>query len=325
MSIKVLDIIRGDKKVIAQALNLLENRKPEYHSQVKELMAQLTLSARQGRHVIGITGPPGVGKSTLLTHLIREYRSRGKTVGVISVDPSSKKSGGALLGDRARIAYDPNDEGLFIRSMAAGSHMGGLALRTRYCLSVFEVAYDIVILETVGVGQSETEIDNVAETIAFVVQPGSGDALQFMKAGIMEIPHVLVVNKADQKMLAVKARRDLKIAKAYSQSFLEGWELGIVMTSALEGWGHKELVDVFENHYIFMKDRNILQKKRKENHAYWIYMLLKERFGNFGIEALGGENEIFKKIYETNLASPLEYVEVFKRVIIENVPKIVNE
>ena len=324
MSIEILDIAGGNKKVIAQALNLLENRRPEYHGRIKELMAQLTLGARQGRHVIGITGPPGVGKSTLLTHLIREYRSRGKTVGVISVDPSSKKSGGALLGDRARIAYDPGDEGLFIRSMAAGSHMGGLALRTRYCLSVFEAVYDIVILETVGVGQSETEIDDLAETIAFVVQPGSGDALQFMKAGIMEIPHVLVVNKADQKMLAVKAQRDLRIAKAYSQSFLEGWELNIVMTSALEGWGHKKLVDVFENHYVFMKDRNILHEKRKKNHAYWIYMLLKERFGTFGIEVLGGENEIFKKIYETNLASPLEYIDVFKRVIMENIPRIID-
>jgi LAO/AO transport system kinase len=164
--------------------------------------------------VIGVTGPPGVGKSTLLSALLREWRRRGQSVAVLAVDPSSKRSGGALLGDRARIEHDPADRDIFIRSMAAGERLGGLAPATRAAAQALANAFDIVVIETVGVGQSETDVAEAADTVAVVVQPGSGDALQFLKAGIMEIPDVLVVTKADLGAVADRALHDLRAALA---------------------------------------------------------------------------------------------------------------
>src|SRR6185437_15914402 len=141
-----------------------------------------------GGHRVGLTGPPGVGKITLASALAAELRKRGHTVGVLAVDPSSRRSGGALLGDRARIDTEPGDQGLFVRSLATGGELGGLARAAPASVLVLAAAYDRVLVETVGVGQSETDIEHVVDTVVFVVQPGSGDALQFLKAGIMEIP-----------------------------------------------------------------------------------------------------------------------------------------
>lgn len=318
MSLGFGDVLRGEKRAIAGTLNLLEERRSSCFQRNKELIDRLSRNARSGRHVVGITGPPGVGKSTLVSRLVREYRSRGKTVGVIAVDPSSKRSGGALLGDRARITHDPDDEGLFIRSMATGSHMGGLAWRTRHCLTVFEAVYDVIIIETVGVGQSETEIDQVADTVAFIAQPGSGDVLQFIKAGIMEIPHVIVVNKSDQKALAARAQSDLMVARAYSQSALEGWELKIVMTSALEGWGQKELVDILEGHLGFLTERGILEKLRRQNRIEWVSALFKKRFGDFGLEVLGGEENVRSLIERSDILNPLESVDMLAEKVLRS-------
>lgn len=310
------NILSGDKRAIAGVLNLLEERGPSCFERNKELIGILGHHARTGRHVVGITGPPGSGKSTLMSRLISEYRARGKTVGVIAVDPSSRRSGGALLGDRARITHDSSDKGLFIRSMAAGSHLGGLAWKTRNCLTVFEAVYDVIILETVGVGQSETEVGQVADTVAFVAQPGSGDLLQFIKAGIMEIPHVIVVNKAEQKALAARARSDLMIAKAYSQSSLDGWELKIVMTSAMEGWGQQELVDLLEGHQRFLVEKGLMEELRHRNRIEWISMLFKERLGDYGLEVLGGEEAVRRLIAASDTTNPLDSLErLEKRVL----------
>ena len=175
-------------------------------------MAPGRLGGEAPGHVVGITGPPGAGKSTLLGALARTWRERGRTVGVLAVDPSSRRSGGALLGDRARIEADPADRGLFVRSMAAGERLGGLAPATRAAAQALAAAFDVVVVETVGVGQSETEVAEAADTVAVVVQPGSGDVLQFLKAGIMEVPDVLVVTKADLGAVADRAVRDLRAA-----------------------------------------------------------------------------------------------------------------
>jgi LAO/AO transport system kinase len=197
------------------ALNLLENRAPARRDDVAALLAEVA-PERLGReapgHVVGVTGPPGAGKSTLLSALAAAWRTDGRTVAVLAVDPSSKRSGGALLGDRARIESDPADRGLFIRSTAAGERLGGLAPATRAAAQALSAAFDVVVIETVGVGQSETEVAEAADTVAVVVQPGSGDALQFIKAGIMEIPDVLVVTKADLGQPAMRAQRDLRSA-----------------------------------------------------------------------------------------------------------------
>src|SRR5919199_2922585 len=189
----------GDRSAAPAALNLIEDRSPPGREQAAALLAEVSPSALGGEapaHLIGVTGPPGAGKSSLLSALVDEWRGRGKTVAVLAVDPSSKRSGGALLGDRARIEHDPHDDGVLIRSTAAGTRLGGLAAPTREAAQALAAAYDMVVVETVGVGQSETDVEEVADTVVVVVQPASGDVLQFLKAGIMEGPDVLVVNKA---------------------------------------------------------------------------------------------------------------------------------
>jgi LAO/AO transport system kinase len=204
-----------DLSAAPAALNLIENRTPAAREQVAALLAEVSparLGGEAPAHVVGVTGPPGAGKSTLLSALTRAWREDGRTVAVLAVDPTSKRSGGALLGDRARIEADPADRGLFIRSTAAGERLGGLAPATRAAAQALAAAFDVVVIETVGVGQSETEVAEAADTTAVVVQPGSGDVLQFLKAGIMEVPDVLVVTKADLGQVALRARRDLSAA-----------------------------------------------------------------------------------------------------------------
>jgi LAO/AO transport system kinase len=205
----------GDLAAAPAVLNLVENRSPAAREEIGALLREVAPAALGGEaraHVVGVTGPPGAGKSTLLSQLVRAWRSAGRTVAVLAVDPSSRRSGGALLGDRARIAFDPDDAGVFIRSTAAGERLGGLAPATRAAAHGLAAAFDVVVVETVGVGQSETEIAEVADSVAVIVQPGSGDVLQFLKAGIMEIPDVLVVTKADLGEIALRARRDLSAA-----------------------------------------------------------------------------------------------------------------
>ena len=204
-----------DRSAAAPALNLIETRTPAARGETAELLEEVSPAALGGEapaHVIGITGPPGAGKSTLLSALVKEWRSRGRTVAVLAVDPSSKRSGGSLLGDRARIEHDPRDDGILIRSTAAGTMLGGLAPPTREAAQALAAAFDIVVVETVGVGQAETDVADLCDTVAVVVQPGSGDVLQFLKAGIMEVPDVLVVTKADLEQIARRTQRDLAAA-----------------------------------------------------------------------------------------------------------------
>jgi LAO/AO transport system kinase len=203
----------GDLTVAPAVLNLVEHRGAR--DEVAALLREVSpgaLGAEARAPVVGVTGPPGAGKSTLLGELVRAWRAAGRSVAVLAVDPSSKRSGGALLGDRARIPFDPEDAGVFIRSTAAAGRLGGLAPATRAAAHALAAAFDIVVVETVGVGQSETEVAEVADSVAVIVQPGSGDVLQFLKAGIMEIPDVLVVTKADLGDVALRARRDLHAA-----------------------------------------------------------------------------------------------------------------
>jgi LAO/AO transport system kinase len=205
----------GDRSAAPAALNLIEDRSPRGREGAAALLAEVApakLGGEAPAHVVGLTGPPGAGKSSLLSALVKEWRTRGRSVAVLAVDPSSKRSGGSLLGDRARIEHDPRDDGVLIRSTAAGTRLGGLAAPTREAAEALAPAFDIVVVETVGVGQSETDVEELADTVAVIVQPGSGDTLQFLKAGIMEVPDVLVVTKADLGDIALRARRDLSAA-----------------------------------------------------------------------------------------------------------------
>jgi LAO/AO transport system kinase len=205
----------GDRSAAPAALNLIEDRSVDGRSAASALLAEVSPAALGGEppaHLVGVTGPPGAGKSSLLSALVAEWRGAGRTVAVLAVDPSSKRSGGSLLGDRARIDHDPSDDGVLIRSTAAGTRLGGLAPPTREAAEALAPAFDVVVVETVGVGQSETDVEQVCDTVAVVVQPASGDTLQFLKAGIMEVPDVLVVTKADLGQPALRAQRDLSAA-----------------------------------------------------------------------------------------------------------------
>jgi LAO/AO transport system kinase len=200
----------GDRAAAPAALNVLEDRSARGREAAAELLGAVGSEARA--HLVGVTGPPGAGKSSLLSALVSRWRASGRTVAVLAVDPSSKRSGGSLLGDRARIEHDPRDDGVLIRSTAAGGRLGGLAAPTRDAAFALAAAFDLVVVETVGVGQSETDVEELCDTTAVVVQPASGDTLQFLKAGIMEVPDVLVVTKADLGAVALRAQRDLRAA-----------------------------------------------------------------------------------------------------------------
>ncbi len=221
------------------------------------------LYSKTGRAVtIGLTGPPGVGKSTLASALVRKARGLGKSVGVISVDPSSPFSHGALLGDRIRLAEHFTDEAVFIRSMASRGHLGGLAGATADAVSLMDAfGFDVILIETVGVGQSEIAIAELAQTTLVALQPGSGDSIQVLKAGIMEIADVFVVNKADHPM-ANQLRREIRSAMEMLQ--WNGWIPELVATQALAGEGIDQLWDAIERHMAYLNETGEIEGRRRD-------------------------------------------------------------
>ncbi len=272
------------KRALAAALAGLE-RDPESEAS----QALLDAAWREPRaHVVGVTGPPGVGKSSLCAALVAAWRRAGRTVGVIAVDPSSKTSGGALLGDRVRIVHDGADEGSFVRSMAARDRLGGLADQTVAAMVVMRALFDRVLIETVGVGQSETDVAGVADTVVFCVQPGSGDSLQFMKAGIVEIPHLVVVTKADMGAAAERARADVAGALSLATAGDAGdWPVRALAVSSRSGAGMDGLVAALEAHREHLAGDGRLAVARHRQGEGWVVQSLRDRFGRDGIARLG--------------------------------------
>lgn len=270
----------GGKRMLAAALARLE-RDPDGES-AQRLLDEAWRSPRA--HVVGVTGPPGVGKSSLCAALVAAWRRSGSTVGVIAVDPSSKTSGGALLGDRVRIVHDSSDEGSFVRSMAARDRLGGLADQTLAAMVVMRALFDRVLIETVGVGQSETDVAGVADTVVFCVQPGSGDSLQFMKAGIVEIPHLIVVTKADLGAAAERARAD--VAGALSLTAAGDWQLKTLAVSSRSSLGIEGLMDALERHRAHLAEDGRLVVARHRQSEGWVREALRERFGTRGLARL---------------------------------------
>jgi LAO/AO transport system kinase len=270
------------KRALAAALAGLE-RDPESETS----RALLDAAWREPRaHVVGVTGPPGVGKSSLCAAMVAAWRRTGRTVGVIAVDPSSRTSGGALLGDRVRIAHDGSDEGSFVRSMAARDRLGGLADQTVAAMVVMRALFDRVLIETVGVGQSETDVAGVADTVLFCVQPGSGDSLQFMKAGIVEIPHLVVVTKADMGAPAERARADVAGALSLATAGGNDWPVKVLAVSSRSGAGMDRLMDALEAHRDYLAAEGRLAVTRHHQSEGWIAQSLRDRFGRDGLARL---------------------------------------
>ncbi len=251
-------LLAGDKRALARAITLVENDEPEGWALVREVYPR-TGSA----FMAGFTGPPGVGKSTLLGALTKRERERGRTVAVLSIDPSSPFTRGALLGDRIRLAEHFLDSGVFIRSMASRGALGGLSEAALQAALLMDASgRDLVLLETVGVGQAEVDIIDHADTVVLVLMPGSGDSIQALKAGVMEIPDVIVVNKADHPLTDTMIR---EIKGVLALGPRQDWEVPIIRTEAVRGTGVEELADALERHREFIEAEGTLLERRRRN------------------------------------------------------------
>src|ERR671929_2188668 len=251
-------LLAGDKRALARGISLVEDDDPDGWALVKEVYPHTGHAA-----VVGFTGPPGAGKSTLIGALIRHRRRQDRQVAVLSIDPSSPFRGGALLGDRIRLAEHFLDPGVFIRSMATRGALGGLAEAALQAALLMDAAgRDDVFLETVGVGQAEVDVIDHADSVVLVLIPGSGDSIQALKAGVMEIPDVIVVNKADHPLTDTMVR---EIRGVLSLAPQRGWRVPIVKTEAGRGQGVPELVERLEAHRAFITDEGTLVERRRRN------------------------------------------------------------
>jgi len=304
----VKSVLSGDRRSIAKAITIIENNEPE----AKEIIASIYPHTGKA-HVIGLTGPGGSGKSTLIGKIVREYRRMGKKVGVVAVDPTSPFTGGAFLGDRIRMQELSTDPEVFIRSMATRNYSGGIAKATSDAVKVLDAAgKDVVIVETVGAGQSEVEIVKVAQTIVVIHAPGLGDEIQAIKAGLMEIADIFVVNKADREN-ADKAVIDIQ-AMLQLNNKEKAWRIPIVKTVALTGEGVPQLIEKIEEH------RRFLEREKQREKAFLkaemeLVEAIKDKVAQSIIEELKKEGkfgELLEKIVKKEI-DPASAAEKFLR------------
>ncbi|MEJ1157829.1 ArgK/MeaB family GTPase [Prosthecomicrobium sp. N25] len=275
------EIRDGGKPALARALAAVETAEG-----TEALAALLDAAAGDPRgRVLGVTGPPGVGKSTLTNQLIRRARAAGRTVGVVAVDPSSRFTGGALLGDRTRLRTDPDDAGVFVRSMAARDRLGGLSDHAVAAVVLMRAVYDRVVVESVGIGQSEADIAFAADTVLLCIQPGSGDSLQFMKAGVMELPDVVAVTKGDMGEAARRARADVEGALTLAHAEAGAWKAPVVQVSSATGAGLDDLEAALGRHADWLDGAARLAERRRAQARHWAEDALRVRYGTRGLAA----------------------------------------
>jgi LAO/AO transport system kinase len=281
----------GDTRALARAISLVENGDPLAYDLVRDIYPET------GRaYAVGITGPPGVGKSSLISGLIGHIREQGRTVGVISVDPSSPFTQGALLGDRIRLSDHFLDPGVFIRSMGTRGHLGGLAETTLQALLVLDAAgKELVFLETVGAGQSEVEVIGIADTVVLVLMPGSGDSVQALKAGIMEIPDVIAINKMDHPSAKTMLNEVRSILSLDSES---NWKPPIVLTEATRGENVPDLWGKIEEHRAYLESEGRLEERRAKNLAGEVFAVASGRAKAHLQDAVANDPELRRLLDE---------------------------
>jgi LAO/AO transport system kinase len=281
----------GDRRALARAISLIENGDPLAYEVVRDVYPETGRS-----YVVGMTGPPGVGKSSLLSALVRLVRSLERSVGVISVDPSSPFTAGALLGDRIRLSDHFLDPDVFIRSMGTRGHLGGLAEATLQAALVLDAAgKDLVFVETVGTGQSEVEVAGIADTVVLALMPGSGDSIQALKAGIMEIPDVIVVNKRDHPAAKTMVN---EVRSILSLDHDPDWTPPIVLTEAVRNEGVEELWQAIGKHRAHLEESGRLAERRAESLAREVFAIASARAKSHLEQAVSDDAELRRLLEE---------------------------
>ncbi len=276
-----------------KALNLADDRRPERRALAEQLLDVLEReSPFPGASRIGITGAPGSGKSTLLDAIVRSLRGRGETLAIVAIDPSSRSSGGALLADRLRLRSAGNDPGVFVRSMAARERLGGISDAARAGVVILAPVFDHVFVETVGVGQSESDVTSIVDTLVFVASPGSGDVVQFIKAGLIELPDVFAVNKADLGEAAIRTTNELANAQGLASREPGAWQPPVQSVSARDGSGIEALLEAVRAHRAHLLAGNGLRARRRAGAEEHVLAMLAQRYGSYGVAQLGGSEGI---------------------------------
>lgn len=323
---------------MAEALNRLDDARPGRREEALALLDALQRrSPAPGPQRIGVTGAPGAGKSSLLDALVRRLRARGETLGIVAVDPSSQRTGGALLGDRVRVRSSASDPGVFFRSMAARDRLGGLSDATRGGVVVLSAVFDRVFVETVGVGQSETDVAALVDTLVYVAQPGAGDMLQFMKAGVLEVPDVFVVNKADLGPVARRTAGELEAGLGLGERAAEGqttrsagsasaapppsWTPPVLLVSARDGTGLGAVVDALDRHRLHLVESGELGRRRRRGREAFVRDALLRRYGTHGVASLGGEEALLARVQRDEASSEFALLLALGREIEEALRK----
>jgi LAO/AO transport system kinase len=304
-------LLSGDRRALARAISKIERGDPETHEIISEIYPK-TGNALS----VGFTGPPGVGKSSIMAKLIELYREQDRRVGVVSVDPSSPFSRGAILGDRIRLSDHFLDPGVFIRSMGSRGHLGGLAGASRLAALAMEAAgMDVVLYETVGVGQGEVEVASAADTVVLALQPGAGDAVQALKAGVMEIADIFCINKADHPQAKGAANEVRSILDIGQELDPQPWYPPIIMTRGDTGEGVEELEATIEKHRSYLEESGKLEERRRASLKEFVISWAKGRLEKEMQERLSREDdELMEKVYGRELDPISASERIFREV-----------